>query len=153
MLACGPSCNCSGRCRQPGLAGFFSTLLNVAGTLVGDPALGNQVAAQASPGYAPVTQSADQVATTVSPAVLDALHQPSGKPLQANAVTQQVAAYALQPIAQQLASQGYQFPPGTVGAELVKPSLLDAFGAQNRQLVMVGGLALGGLFLLKWIRR
>lgn len=138
----------------PGFGGIFSTLLNVAGSFVGDPALGSQVASQASPAYAPVTQDAAQIATQVAPNVLAALKQPlitSLKNIPARDQTVATSTANLQAIAVQLKSQGYQFPAGTLGAEyqMPSPSLFDAFGGQYGGYVQLGAAALGIALLLK----
>lgn len=133
-----------------GFGGIFSTFLNVAGSLVGDPALGSQVAAQALPGYAPITETPQQIADRVAPGVKTALA--AGTPVSLTGVTsqaQQIGQSVAPDVAADLAAQGYTFAPGTVGAELQKPSVLDAFGAANRGWVALGAAALGVALLWK----
>jgi hypothetical protein len=155
MIGCGPGGSCCGTCRAVTrpvtMDGFFSTILNVAGSFVGDPALGNQVASQGSPGYAPITQDAQAIAKTVAPSALTALKGPVDlKTVSPQA--QQIAASVSGAVAVELASQGYVFPPGSYGAELQKPSIFDAFGGQNKTYAELGFAALGALLLFKVLK-
>jgi hypothetical protein len=135
-----------------GMGGVFSQLLDMGGSFFGDPTLGDQIASKAQGGYAPVTQSPADVAATIAPKVLTALKNPQSQ-YKPDALALSVSNYALADTARALAAQGYIFAPGSLGAELSKPSVLDAFGGQSRGLVMLGGAALGGLLLLKAFRR
>ena len=147
----GCGCGCGGPPRAaPGLGGFFSEILDVAGSFVGDPGLGNQVAAQSPLAFGPITQTPDQIATTVLPDATTALGDlGSINTKNITPASQQVASAILPQTAAALVAAGYTFPPGTVGADLAKPTVLDAFGGGNAKWVLVGGLALGGLLLLK----
>lgn len=136
--------------RRSGMGGFFTTALNVAGAFVGDPALGSQIASGAQPGYAPLTQTPDQIARTVAPAAKSALTNPGA--IDVNAISpgaQRIAAEILPQTAAALAAAGYAFPPGTVGASLQRPSVLNAFGGGSARWVLIGGVALAGLLLAK----
>lgn len=161
MMGCGPGGSCCGSCRghgpvapptpPVGMAGIFSTALNVAGAYFGDPELGNQIASQAQPGYSPITQDAQAIAKTVAPATLTALKGPVNlKNISPQA--QQIAASVAPSVALELASQGYVFPPGSYGADLQKPSMFDAFGGQNKTFAEVGFVALGALLLFKVLK-
>ena len=135
---------------EPGFGGWFSTILNVAGSFVGDPALGSQIASQALPGYAPVNQSAAQIAKQVAPDVLNAIKSPPKIDLtKLPARDQTVAQSSAQAVALELASEGYMFPVGTMGAEFQKPSLFDAFGGQYSGIVKIAAGALGVALLVK----
>lgn len=160
MLGCGGSdcgCGCSPPRVMPpsppvGMGGWFSTALNVAGSFVGDPALGDQIASQAKGGYAAISQTPQQIADTVAPKVISALKAPSSSPAKVTPAAQQVATYAAADIAQALAKQGYMFPAGTLGAEYQKPSMFNAFGGQNASFAKIGVGALGVLLLFKLIK-
>lgn len=135
---------------SPGMGGLFSTALNVAGSFVGDPGLGSQIASQADAPFAKIKESPAQIAARVAPDVRLALTSgtlPDASKLsqQSRQIGQGVAA----DVAATLAAQGVYFPPGTVGAQLQHPSYLNAFGGQNAEWVLVGGLALGALLLFR----
>lgn len=141
--------------RPASFGGIFSDILDVAGSFVGDPGLGNQIAAQAKPGFAPITQTAQQIAVQVAPDTITALKNPTSiVPSKIPANAQQVAAASAQAIALQLASQGYAFPPGTQGYVYQNPntSVFDAFGGQFQGIVEIGALGLGALLLFKMVR-
>jgi hypothetical protein len=146
---CGCGCaSCAGQ--APAFGGFFSTILNAAGSFVGDPALGSQIAAGASPGWAAISETPDQIAARVTPDVGAALV--AGKPVSSTSISaqaQQIAAGVAPDVAASLKAQGVILPAGTVGGELQNPSPLDAFGGANRPWVIIGGLALGAALLLK----
>lgn len=133
------------------LDGWFSTALNVAGSFIGDPALGSQIGAQAGAGFAKISQDNQQIADTISPKVLAVLNNPTSakapEPAYAS-MAQQVAPA----VAQDLLKAGYVFPPGTVGADMQKPSYFDAFGGQNATYVKIGAGVLGGWALLKVLK-
>ena len=157
MLGCGNDCGCG--CNSEAsfvipptnFGGFFSTLLNVGGSFIGDPELGSQIASQAVPGFAPVTQDAKAIADTVTPDLLMVLKSPVDiKGLSPR--DQQVASSAGPAIAMALAAKGYVFAPGTVGAELQKPSAFDAFGGNSSGLVKIGFGVLGVALLIKMLR-
>lgn len=133
------------------MGGFFSTILNVAGSAVGDPGLGNQVASQSPAAFGTITQTPDQIAAQVLPKVKATLSTgtPSAKDI--TPASQQIATLVAPDIAAQLAADGVMFPAGTVGANLQHPTVLNAFGGQNAQWVLVGGLALAALLLFKEI--
>jgi hypothetical protein len=117
--------------------GFFSEVLDVAGSFVGDPTLGNQVAANAKPGFAPITQDQTQIATTVAPLVSKAI----AAPIPAKSITsqaQQIATGIAPQVAQDMLAAGYVFAPGTLGASYQNPSIFDAFGGPDAGLVKVG---------------
>lgn len=135
---------------RDGMGGIFETILDVAGSFVGDPALGSQVASQASAAYAPVTQNASQIAKQIAPNVLTALKSPPQIDLsKLPARDQTVATSSAQAAAIELANEGYAFPPGTLGAEYQKPSIFDAFGGNYGGYVKIGAIVLGGALLLK----
>jgi hypothetical protein len=149
-------CGCGGPSLAPpaagaGLGGFFELALNAAGSVVGDPALGSQIASQAGPAWARIKETPPEIAAHVAPSVKTyltnggALPDPAGISPQA----QQIAAGVAGDVARSLAAEGVYFPPGTVGAQIQNPTYLNAFGGQNSQWVLVGGLALGALVLLK----
>ncbi len=147
-IGCGCA-SCSGQA-PGGFGGWFSTALNVAGSFVGDPGLGDQIASQAGPGWANIGETPDQIAQRVAPEVGAAFV--AGKPINAgnlSAQAQQIAAGVAPGVAASLKAQGVILPAGTVGGELQHPSTLDAFGGGNRQWVILGGLALGAALLLK----
>jgi hypothetical protein len=144
-------CGCAA-CGGQGAAfgGFFSTALDVAGSFVGDPMLGEQIAAKGGRGWAAISETPDQIAERIAPTVGASVV--AGKPIDGAGVSsqaQQIAAGVAPGVAAALAAQGVIFPAGTVGAELQHPSTLDAFGGANRQWVIIGGLALGAALLLK----
>lgn len=153
----GDSAQCSCGCAScgpgrapPGLGGIFSQVLNVAGSFVGDPALGDQIASKAQPGWAAIKETPQQIADRIAPDVKARLG--SGNPIETKGISpqaQQIGAAVAADVAASLLAQGVRLPPGTVGGELQKPSILDAFGGGNRGWILVGGLALGGLLLLK----
>lgn len=147
----GFGCGCDDRPRAgPGMGGFFAEALNIAGSFVGDPGLGSQVASQSPLAFGPITQTPDQIAATVLPDATAALGDlGSIKTTNITPASQQVAGAILPQTAAALAAAGYVFPAGSVGADLAKPTVLDAFGGGNAKWVLVGGLALGGLLLLK----
>lgn len=134
-----------------GMGGVFSTVINAAGAFfIGDPALGNQIASQASMAYAPVNQNAAQIAKQIAPNVLTALKSPPQIDLsKLPARDQTVATSSAQAAAIELANEGYAFPLGTVGAEYQKPSIFDAFGGNYVGYVKIGAIVLGGALLLK----
>jgi hypothetical protein len=136
-----------------GFGGWFSTALNVVGSIVGEPGLGNQVAAQASPGYAPITQDPSGIARTIAPSVVAALKAPPADPKSIGPQAGQVAQAALQATAQELTAQGYVFAPGTLGAQYQSPSILNAFGGGTASLVEIGAGVLGLMLLVKLVRR
>lgn len=137
----------------PGMGGLFSTVLNVAGSFVGDPALGSQVASFAQPGFANITQTPQEIADMVAPTVATRLASPGVLPNPAalSPQAQQIGAGVAAYVARDLATQGVALAPGTVGAELQHPSILDAFGGPNAKWVLTGGLALAALLVLKEI--
>lgn len=142
-------CGCGDRRAPSGMGGWFSTALNVAGSFVGDPGLGNQIAGQASPGFAPITSTPAQIAAHVAPSVKDLLTSGSIDPTGITPASQQIATAAAPAVAATLAAQGVYFPPGSAGEALQRPTPLDAFGGQNAKWVLVGGLALGAALLWK----
>jgi outer membrane receptor protein involved in Fe transport len=134
----------------PGLGGLFSVALDAAGAFIGDPALGEQIAAKSGPGWAAIHETPQQIAVRVAPDVKARLS--SGNPIASTAISaqaQQIGAAIASDVAASLLAQGVRLPAGTVGAELQKPSVLDAFGGSNRSWVLIGGLALAGLLLFK----
>lgn len=136
---------------SPQMGGVFELALNAAGSFVGAPALGSQLASQAGPAFARIKESPDQIAARVAPGVRATIEAGTYPPKAAliTPQSQQIAASIAPTVAAQLAAEGVFFPPGTVGAELQDPSYLNAFGGQNAQWVLVGGLALGALALFK----
>lgn len=149
MLACGPDCGC-GRPAPPGLGGILSTVLNVVGAATVGVPIGSIAASQASPGFAPITQTPTQIAQNVAPKVGAFIQTP---PKQApDARSMAVAQAAAPQIAQAMAASGYVFPAGSTGAELAHPNVFDAFGGNSRKLVEYGFVGLGALLLLKAIR-
>lgn len=134
-----------------GMGGMFSKLLNVAGTFIGDPALGDQIAAKAKPGYVPITQAPEQIANTIGAEVLADLKSPSSVVPDNNSFA--VANAVAPAVAMKLASEGYIFPAGSLGAEFAHPSSLNAFGGQNRNLVIWGAAGIGALLLLKTFKK
>lgn len=133
-----------------GFGGWFSTALDVAGSFIGDPALGEQIASQAGPGWARIGETPDQIAQRVAPDVGAAFA--AGKPISAANISpqaQQIAAGVAAGVAASLRAQGVILPAGTVGGELQSPSSLDAFGGANRKWVLLGGLALGAALVFK----
>lgn len=133
------------------MGGLFEIALNVAGSFVGDPALGSQLASQAGPAFARIKETPDQIAARVAPNVKATLEAGTYPP-QAALITpqsQQIANAVAATVAGQLAAEGVFFPPGTVGAELQNPSVFNAFGGENAQWVLIGGLALGALVVFK----
>lgn len=149
MLACAPGCGCE-RPHPPGMGGFFTEILNVVGAATIGVPIGSVAASQALPGYAPVTQTPDQIAAAVAPKVVAAIGNP-GKAAP-DPRSQAIAQAAAAQIAAKMAVDGYSFPAGTVGAELQHPNVLDAFGGGTRQLVEIGLGALGVLLLIKVIK-
>lgn len=149
--ACPCGCaSCGPGKAPPGLGGFFSTALNVAGSFVGDPALGDQIASQAGPAWARIGETPDQIAERVAPEVGAAFV--AGKPIRAAGLSpqaQQIAAGVAPGVAASLRAQGVILPAGTVGGQLQNPSTLDAFGGDSRKWVILGGLALGAALLWK----
>lgn len=131
--------------------GIFSTILNVVGAVtIGDPGLGNQLTLDAVPGYAPITQTPQQIADTVTPQVLSALK--SGMVPNVTGIAPayvQIAGTIAPSVAIELANQGYVFPDGTVGAQYQHPTIFDAFGGQNAGFVKLASIGLAGLLLLK----
>lgn len=144
------NCGCGGVPSPTGMGGFFSTVLDVAGSFVGDPGLGNQVASQSPYAFGPITQTPDQIAVTVLPDARTAMANLAAINVKIlTPASQQLAQAVLPQTAAQLVAAGVVFPPGSVGANLAKPTVLDAFGGQDAQWVLIGGLALGALLLLK----
>lgn len=133
------------------LGGFFSTILNVAGSFVGDPALGNQIGSQANPGFAKISQDNQQIADTISPKVMAILNNPSSVKAPDPAYAS-LAAQVAPGVAQDLLKSGYVFPAGTLGATYQSPSYFDAFGGQNEKFVKIGAGILGGWALLKVLK-
>lgn len=132
------------------MGGIFSELLNVAGSTVGDPALGNQIAAKANPAFGPITQTPDEIAQTVLHDAQSALDNPAGVNVAAiTPASAQIAQAVLPQTAQRLAAAGYVFPPGSVGEQYVTPSVLSAFGGQNEKLVLLAGGVLLAALLVK----
>jgi hypothetical protein len=143
-------CGCDAPGAPAGLGGFFSTILDAAGAFVGDPGLGNQIAAGASPGWGKLSETPAQIAQRIAPDVGAAIA--AGKPIAAAGISpqaQQIAAGVASDVAATLAAQGVTLAAGTVGGELQHPSTLDAFGGANRTWVLIGGAALAGLLLFK----
>jgi hypothetical protein len=133
-----------------GFGGLFSTLLNVAGATVGDPALGSQIASQAGPAFANITETPAQIAQHVLPDVKTRLATntpPTAAQISSQA--QQIGAAIAPQVAAALAQDGVRLPAGTVGADMQHPNYLDAFGGGNAKWVLVGGLALSALLLFK----
>lgn len=132
--------------------GIFELALNAAGSFVGNPALGSQVASTAGAPFARIKETPEQIAGRVAPDVRAALATATfADPAGISSQSQQIAAAVAPHVAAQLAAQGVMFPPGSVGAEMVDPSYLNAFGGENAQWVLWGGLALGGLLLIRGI--
>lgn len=142
-------CGCDGPPRPSGLGGLFSTALDVAGSFVGDPGLGDQIASKAGRAFAPVTQTPTQIAKQVTPGVKAALESGSIDSAGITPASQQIASSIGPAVAASLAAEGVYFPPGTKGAELQRPTPLDAFGGANAKWVLFGGLALGAALLFK----
>lgn len=154
----GFGCGCSGPPamfvspddKHAGFGGFFSMALNVAGSFVGDPQLGSQIASTAGKPFAKIKETPAQIAARVAPDVrLSLTSGASVDPAKLSPQARQIGQAVAADVAAQLAAQGVYFPPGSVGAELQHPSYLNAFGGQNAQWVLVGGLALGALVLFK----
>lgn len=135
--------------RSAGFDGIFSTILNVAGSFVGDPALGSQVAGQASPAYANITETPQEIAARVAPDVITDIGTPNLDLKTVTPQAQSVAQATAQAIALEMGKQGYVFPAGTLGATYQKPSLLDAFGGNHENLIKSAAVILGGALLLK----
>jgi hypothetical protein len=133
------------------LGGWFTTALNVAGSFVGDPALGSQVAMTARPGYAAINQTPQQIADTVAPKVLSALKNPPSQN-KLDPAYQALATSIAPNVAYDLAAAGYVFPPGSLGAEYQKPSPFNVFGGQNAPYAMIGAGILGLWGLSKLFR-
>jgi hypothetical protein len=132
------------------MGGFFSEVLDVAGSFVGDPALGEQVASKAVPGFARITQTPAQIADQVKGRVKSQLAaQAAPDPTKITPAAMQIGAAVAPNVAAALASEGVMFPAGTVGGELQHPTPLDAFGGPNAKWVLVAGLALAGLLAFK----
>lgn len=148
---CGCGCGESvGPTPPAGMGGFFELILNAAGSTVGDPQLGSQIASTAGAPFARIKETPEQIAARVAPDVGATLQ--AGGPTGARDITQQsqqIAAAILPQLAAQLAAQGVMLPAGTVGAELQGPSYFNAFGGQNAQWVLLGGAALAGLLALR----
>lgn len=146
-------CGCDGRridAAAPGFGGIFTLALNAAGATVGDPALGSQIASQAGKPFAKIKETPAQIASRVAPDVRLALTSGTiPDPARLSPQAQQIGGAVAADVAAQLAAQGVYFPPGTVGADLQHPSYLNAFGGQNAQWVLVGGIALAALVLFK----
>lgn len=140
----------TGFTRRPGMDGFFSTVLNIAGAYVGDPQAGDQLASKASPAFAKITQTPAQIADQVTPGV-KAGYTSSASPDLAKITTQsqQIAAGVAPLVAANLAKDGVMFPAGTYGAQLQNPSTLNAFGGANAKWVYFGVLALAGALVWK----
>lgn len=130
-IGCGPQYK-----RRPEFGGFFSEILNVAGSVVGDPALGDQIASKATPGFTKITQSQQQIAQTIAPDVIAAIKNPGN--MKIDPAYQSLAVSVAPSVAQELAAQGVMFPPGSLGATYQNPSVFDAFGGQHEQLVKIG---------------
>jgi hypothetical protein len=148
----GCACQDPPRTRSPAMGGILSTLLDVGGSFVGDPGLGNQVAATSPAAFGPITQTPAEIATTILPNVQPALANVAG--IDTKSITtqsQQVANSVLPQTVAALTAAGYTFAPGTYGAALQSPdtSALDAFGGQYAGWVLIGGLGLAALLLLK----
>lgn len=140
------------RTGRAGFGGVFSEILNVAGAFVGDPALGSQIAAKAQPGYGAIHQTPDQIADQVKARVksqLGAETLPNVAGI--SPAAQQIGAGIAPNLAAKLAADGVTFAPGTVGAELQRPTPLNAFGGANAKWVLIGGAALAALLALKEI--
>jgi hypothetical protein len=149
----GFGCGCEAQRVYTPMGGIFTDILNVAGSFVGDPGAGNQIASQSPAAFGPITQTPAQIATTVLPGVQSALAAPSTiNTKNITAASQQIATTILPQTAQAAAAAGYSFPPGSVGASLTGTAAvqgLDAFGGQNAEWVLLGGLALGALLIFK----
>lgn len=165
MRQTGFGCGCEGRCGSgpivarayaagpppsDGMGGIFELALNAAGSFVGNPALGSQIASTAAPAWGKIKDTPQEMAARVSPRVVATLQSGAfPDPATISQQSQQIAANVLAQVAADLAAQGIYLPPGTVGADLQNPSYLNAFGGEYGQWVLVGGLALGALLVLK----
>lgn len=105
------------------MGGIGTDLANVIGAAVGIPGAGQIAAAFSPAAFGPITQNAQQIAAGVAPDVVAAL-----------------------------TSQGYVFPPGTVGGAIQNPSIFDTFGGQNRKWVEAGAAALALLVVVKALK-
>jgi hypothetical protein len=143
-------CGCDAPRRAPGMGGIFSTLLDVAGAYVGDPGLGDQVASQSPLAFGPITQTPAQIATTIAPDVTAAMGNLAAIDTKnITSASQQIATSILPQTAAAMTAAGVVFPPGSVGANLQHPTVLNAFGGQDAEYVLIGGLALAALLLFK----
>jgi hypothetical protein len=64
----GDGCGCAACAGEaaPAFGGIFSTILNAAGSFVGDPGLGSQIAATAGPGWAAISETPEEIAARVA---------------------------------------------------------------------------------------